>query len=126
MHAGFHRRCHGECDILIVSVNQLLANLLFGCKLQIVHYSIVQLSVPDNINCTREYAVVDINTVCIYGQLLSYCMLCFLSHRCSLVQMAVCVLELLPEARKCKEDMRLIQGFGFGSVIMLATLWAGV
>jgi hypothetical protein len=42
------------------------------------------------------------------------------------LQMAVCALELLPEARKCKEDLRLIQGVGFGSVIMLATLWAGV
>ena len=43
-----------------------------------------------------------------------------------LLQMAVCVLELLPEALKCKEDWRLIQGVGFGSVVMLATLWAGV
>ncbi|KAL0051264.1 hypothetical protein WJX82_004447 [Trebouxia sp. C0006] len=42
------------------------------------------------------------------------------------IMMAVCALELLPEARKCKEDLRLIQGVGFGSVIMLATLWAGV
>lgn len=42
------------------------------------------------------------------------------------VQMAVCALELLPEALKCKEDWRLIQGIGFGSVVMLATLWAGV
>ena len=43
-----------------------------------------------------------------------------------LLQMAVCALELLPEALKCKEDWRLIQGIGFGSVVMLATLWAGV
>jgi ZIP family zinc transporter len=41
-------------------------------------------------------------------------------------QMAVCVLELWPEARKCGEDTRLWQGIILGSVVMAWTLYIGI
>ena len=42
------------------------------------------------------------------------------------IMLAVCYLELWPEARKCKEDRRLFQGCAAGSIIMLATLAVGI
>ena len=39
---------------------------------------------------------------------------------------AVCVLELWPEGKKCKEDKHLFLGIFIGSVLMLSTLMAGV
>ncbi len=39
---------------------------------------------------------------------------------------AVCVLELLPEGRKCKDDGALLRGAIFGTVMMLGTLYVGV
>ena len=36
--------------------------------------------------------------------------------------LAVCVLELWPEARKCKRDVRAYQGIAVGSILMGLTL----
>ena len=41
-------------------------------------------------------------------------------------QMAVCALELLPEARKCGHDLRLGQGAALGAVVMGWTLYVGI
>lgn len=38
--------------------------------------------------------------------------------------LAVCTLELWPEAKKCKFDRRAWQGIGLGAVLMGATLCA--
>ena len=43
-----------------------------------------------------------------------------------LVQTAVCVVELWPEARKCREDARLFQGIALGAFVMAGTLAVGV
>ncbi len=40
--------------------------------------------------------------------------------------MAVCTLELYPEARKCGHDMRLGQGAALGTVVMGWTLYIGI
>lgn len=40
-------------------------------------------------------------------------------------QVAVCVMELWPEARKCGEDTRLWQGIILGTVVMAWTLYMG-
>lgn len=40
--------------------------------------------------------------------------------------LAVCLLELWPEARKCKNDFRAWQGIALGSVLMLLTLAAEI
>lgn len=42
------------------------------------------------------------------------------------IMSAVCVLELWPEGKKCKEDKHLFLGIFIGSVLMLSTLMAGV
>lgn len=42
------------------------------------------------------------------------------------IMLAVCVLELWPEGRKCRQDARLVQGLVMGSVVMGWTLYAGV
>jgi ZIP family zinc transporter len=42
------------------------------------------------------------------------------------IMLAVCVLELWPEGRKCRQDVRLVQGMVVGSVLMGWTLYAGV
>jgi ZIP family zinc transporter len=39
---------------------------------------------------------------------------------------AVCVIELLPEGRKCKHDAQLGRGIFVGALVMLGTLWVGV
>ena len=39
---------------------------------------------------------------------------------------AVCVVELWPEAKKCKEDRKLYQGIISGVVVMTLTLIMGV
>ena len=39
---------------------------------------------------------------------------------------AVCVLELLPEAKKCNDDRKLALGVMCGAVIMGSTLLIGV
>lgn len=39
---------------------------------------------------------------------------------------AVCVLELWPEGRKCRDDRRLVAGVVIGGAIMGWTLWVGV
>lgn len=40
--------------------------------------------------------------------------------------LAVCVLELWPEARKCKRDIWAWQGIAVGAVLMVLTLAADV
>lgn len=40
--------------------------------------------------------------------------------------LAVCVLELWPEAKKCKRDVRAYQGIALGAVLMGLTLAADV
>jgi len=40
--------------------------------------------------------------------------------------MAVCTLELYPEAGKCGHDMRLGQGAALGTVVMGWTLYIGI
>lgn len=40
------------------------------------------------------------------------------------IMLAVCVLELWPEAKKCKFDMRAWQGIAIGAVLMGVTLCA--
>ena len=42
------------------------------------------------------------------------------------IMMAVCVLELLPEARKCRSDRRLVAGVLVGAAVMGWTLYIGV
>lgn len=42
------------------------------------------------------------------------------------VMMAVCVLELWPEGRKCRHDTRMFQGICLGVVVMGWTLYLGV
>jgi ZIP family zinc transporter len=42
------------------------------------------------------------------------------------VMLAVCGLELWPEARKCKQDLRVVQGVLLGAVAMGWTLLVGV
>lgn len=42
------------------------------------------------------------------------------------VMLAVCGLELWPEARKCKQDVRMLQGVLLGAVAMGWTLLVGV
>lgn len=42
------------------------------------------------------------------------------------IMLAVCVLELWPEGKKCRQDVRLMQGMVLGSVLMGWTLYAGV
>ena len=41
------------------------------------------------------------------------------------VMLAVCVLELWPEGRKCRNDVRLLQGIALGCVVMAWTLFLG-
>ena len=41
-------------------------------------------------------------------------------------QMAVCALELFPEARKCGHDLQLGQGAALGTVVMAWTLYVGI
>lgn len=41
-------------------------------------------------------------------------------------QTAVCLVELWPEARKCKADVRLFQGIAVGTIVMAGTLAVGV
>lgn len=41
-------------------------------------------------------------------------------------QMAVCALELYPEARKCGHDLQLGQGAGLGTAVMAWTLYIGI
>jgi len=40
--------------------------------------------------------------------------------------LAVCVVELWPEAKKCKHDLRAWQGVALGTVLMGLTLAADV
>lgn len=40
--------------------------------------------------------------------------------------LAVCVLELWPEAKKCKRDVRAYQGIVLGAILMGVTLAADV
>lgn len=40
-------------------------------------------------------------------------------------QLAVCVIELWPEARACKNDRALAVGILLGSLVMGWTLWIG-
>jgi ZIP family zinc transporter len=42
------------------------------------------------------------------------------------IMLAVCALELLPEARRCRHDVRMGQGVALGALIMLITLYHGV
>lgn len=42
------------------------------------------------------------------------------------VMSAVCVIELLPEGRKCRHDGQLLKGTMVGSVVMAGTLFVGV
>lgn len=42
------------------------------------------------------------------------------------IMAAVCVLELWPEARKCRADARLVAGVALGTLAMGWTLWVGV
>lgn len=42
------------------------------------------------------------------------------------VMMAVCVIELFPEGRKCRHDGQLLKGMLIGSAVMLGTLYVGV
>mmetsp|Transcript_40035 Transcript_40035/g.99065 ORF Transcript_40035/g.99065 Transcript_40035/m.99065 type:complete len:373 (-) Transcript_40035:56-1174(-) len=42
------------------------------------------------------------------------------------VMSAVCVIELLPEGRKCRHDGQLLKGIAVGSLVMLGTLYVGV
>jgi ZIP family zinc transporter len=42
------------------------------------------------------------------------------------IMAAVCVLELLPEGRKCRADGRLAAGVALGGAAMAWTLWVGV
>ena len=42
------------------------------------------------------------------------------------VMSAVCVIELLPEGRKCRHDWQLLKGILVGSVVMAGTLMVGV
>lgn len=42
------------------------------------------------------------------------------------IMLAVCVVELWPEARRCNHDVRLLQGIALGVVVMAWTLWVGV
>lgn len=42
------------------------------------------------------------------------------------IMMAVCVLELWPEARKCRSDRRLVAGVALGGAVMGWTLYVGV
>ena len=39
---------------------------------------------------------------------------------------AVSMLELWPEARRCREDRRMAAGVAFGMLLMGSTLWYGV
>ena len=39
---------------------------------------------------------------------------------------AVCVIELLPEGRKCRHDGQLAKGTLAGALVMLGTLYVGV
>jgi zinc transporter ZupT len=40
------------------------------------------------------------------------------------IMLAVCILELWPEAKKCNRDLRAYQGIAIGSVMMGFTLAA--
>jgi ZIP family zinc transporter len=42
------------------------------------------------------------------------------------VMISVCLLELWPEARKCRDDKRMMQGIMLGSLVMGWTLYVGV
>lgn len=42
------------------------------------------------------------------------------------IMAAVCVLELWPEAKKCRADGRLVAGVALGAAAMGWTLWVGV
>jgi ZIP family zinc transporter len=42
------------------------------------------------------------------------------------VMMSVCLLELWPEAKKCRDDRRMAQGIALGSLVMGWTLYVGV
>jgi zinc transporter ZupT len=42
------------------------------------------------------------------------------------IMLAVCAMELFPEARKCKRDLRAFQGIAIGAILMGATLSADV
>lgn len=42
------------------------------------------------------------------------------------IMLAVCGLELWPEGRKCRQDVRLVQGVVLGAVLMGWTLYVGV
>lgn len=42
------------------------------------------------------------------------------------VMLAVCGMELWPEARKCRQDLRMMQGILLGSAVMAWTLYVGV
>ncbi|KAF6263470.1 hypothetical protein COO60DRAFT_1621667 [Scenedesmus sp. NREL 46B-D3] len=41
------------------------------------------------------------------------------------VMLAVCVLELWPEGRRCGQDVRLMQGMALGTAVMSWTLYVG-
>ena len=40
--------------------------------------------------------------------------------------LAVCVLELWPEGKRCRNDRKLYEGIVAGVLVMVATLMAGV
>lgn len=42
------------------------------------------------------------------------------------IMLAVCGVELWPEAKKCKEDVRLAQGIFIGVIVMAITLAMGI
>ncbi len=42
------------------------------------------------------------------------------------IMLAVCAVELWPEARRCRNDLGMAQGIVLGSVLMIWTLWVGV
>ncbi len=42
------------------------------------------------------------------------------------VMLAVCAMELWPEARRCRQDARMAQGVAAGAAVMLVTLYHGV
>jgi ZIP family zinc transporter len=42
------------------------------------------------------------------------------------VMLAVCVLELWPEGRRCGQDVRLMQGIALGTAVLGWTLYVGV
>lgn len=42
------------------------------------------------------------------------------------IMLAVCVVELWPEARRCRHDVRMGQGIAVGALVMGWTLYVGV